>query len=63
MGKRIFNALGWSVTVFIVMSLGNYFSGNVEWLSDTINWIIPSGFGFFCGYWQAQRDQKREWEE
>lgn len=59
MGKRIFNTLGWTIVLFVICSLFNYFKGVESWLMDTLNWVIPAGVGFFFGYREAEKDNNR----
>lgn len=59
MGKQILTSLGWTAILFVLMALIKYFTGVDNWLVDTLDWVIPSGVGYFLGYGQGRRDENR----
>ena len=36
-----------------------YYIGVDNWVEETLNWVIPAAVGYFLGYGQAQKGQRR----
>lgn len=57
--KQIVNTIGWTVIVFAILASYRYYIGVDNWVEETLNWVIPAAVGYFLGYGQAQKDQRR----
>lgn len=57
--KQIVNTIGWTVIVFALLASYRYYIGVDNWVEETLNWVIPAAVGYFLGYEQAQKDQRR----
>ena len=49
----------WTVIVFAILASYRYYIGVDNWVEETLNWVIPAAVGYFLGYGQAQKDQRR----
>ena len=59
MGKCILYTVVFTVTLFVIFAAQRYFTGDEDWLIETLEWVIPSAVGYFLGYWQAHRDKNQ----
>ena len=59
MDKQTLTTLSWATILFILLAAVKYFEGVDDWLMETLNWVIPSAVGYFLGYGQARRNEKR----
>ena len=60
MRKWILSSLIWSIGLFVFMALVRIILKDEDWLIKTIEWTIPSSLGFFFGYMNAIKDNKKD---
>ena len=56
--KAILITIIYTVILFVIIGLINYFTGVEDWLIKTLDWVILSAFGYFLGYLQAQNENR-----
>lgn len=54
MKKRILTTVLWATIFFVVFVALKYFFTGGDWLKESLDFVIPSTFGFFIGYGYGQ---------
>ena len=56
--KALIITILYAVISFIILAMINHSEGVVDYVEQTLNWVVPSTIGYFFGHLQGQTDSK-----